>query len=65
MLVLSIMRFMDILKIYTEDQLLIKYYEIKQNMIDINVDLLQLFINTLIKCFLVVLLKAKLFENKT
>ena len=47
---------MEILKIYLEEQLLIKYYVIKhlillkiRNMIDINVDLLQCFINFLIK----------------
>ena len=47
---------MDILKIYLEEQLLVKYCVIKhlilleiQNMLDINVGLIQWFINFLIK----------------
>ena len=56
-----------ILSICLEEQLLIKYYMIKhlvwlkiQNMIDINVELLQWFIDFLIKSVKVVILKAKL-----
>ena len=55
------------LKIYQEEWLLIMYYVIKhlmllkvRNMTDINVDLIQKFLNFLIKIFLVVMLKVKL-----
>ena len=54
--VFSMIWLMEILKVYQEEQLLMKYYMIKhlmllkiQIMTDINADLLQSFINTLIK----------------
>ena len=57
---------MEILKIYLEEQLLIKYYMIKhllllkiQIMMDINVDLLQWFTNFSIELLQVVLLRVK------
>ena len=59
------------LKIYQEEQLKIKHYVIKYltllkilNMMDINIDLLQWFINFLIKKLLVVLLKMKSWKAK-
>ena len=63
---------MEILKIYLEEQLVIKYYVIKclillkaNNMMDINVDLFQWFINFLIKSLLlVVVLKVNLCQTK-
>ena len=65
--------FMDVLKIYLEEQLqlLIKYYVIKnltllkiQNIKDIKDVLLQWFKNFLIKSRQVVLLKVKLYQTK-
>ena len=60
---------LKILKIYLEEQLLVKYYVIKhltllkiQNIMDINVDLLQWFRNLLIKGLLLVLLKENYAE---
>ena len=61
---------MTILKIYLEEHLLIKYYAIKhlillkfRNMMDINAELPQWFINVLMKGLLVVMLKAKLLHK--
>ena len=63
--------FMEILKIYLEQQLRISCYVIKnlilikiQNMMDIIVDLLQWFITFLIKSLLIVVLKKKLSSAK-
>ena len=69
-------RLMETLKISTDEQLLIKYYVIKhlilleiQNMMDINVNFHQWFINFLIKkilvlIFQVMLLKVQLGQTK-
>ena len=61
---------MGILMICLEGQLPIKYYVIMdlillkiQNLKNINADLLQLFVNGLKKCFLVVLLKEELRQT--
>ena len=62
---------MEILRICPEEQPLIKYYALKhlillklQNMMDFNEDLLQYFINFLIKSFLIVVLKVKIFQTE-
>ena len=62
---------LEVLKIYLEEQLLIKYHVIKhsillkiQNIREIIVDLLQWFTNFLIKTLQVVILKVKLSKTK-
>ena len=62
---------LEVLKIYLEEPLLIKYHVIKhsillkiQNMREIIVDLLQWFTNFLIKTLQVVILKVKLSKTK-
>ena len=62
---------LEVLKIYLEEQLLIKYHVIKhsillkiQNMREIIVDLLQWFTNFLIKTLQVVILKVKQSKTK-
>ena len=62
---------LEVLKIYLEEQLLIKYHMIKhsillkiQNIREIIVDLLQWFTNFLIKTLQVVILKVKLSKTK-
>ena len=70
-LAFNMTRLMEILRIYLEEQLMIKYYVIKhlillkiKNMKYINADLLHWFINYLIKSILVVALKVKLYQTK-
>ena len=62
---------LEVLKIYLEEQLLIKYHVIKhsillkiQNIREIIADLLQWFTNFLIKTLQVVILKVKLSKTK-
>ena len=68
MLAFNLIWFTDILNVYLEEQLLIKYYVIKHlilqqipNMMDINVVLLQWFINFWIK-ILILRMQAHLLE---
>ena len=68
MLAFNLIWFTDILNVYLEEQLLIKYYMIKHlilqqipNMMDINVVLLQWFINFWIK-ILLLRMQAHLLE---
>ena len=68
MLAFNLIWFTDILNVYLEEQLLIKYYVIKHlilqqipNMMDINVVLLQWFINFWIK-ILLLRMQAHLLE---
>ena len=65
------MRLMEILKIKVEEQLLIKYYVTKhlillkiQYMMGVNIDLLQWFINFLIKKTLEGTVKNEIISNK-
>ena len=62
---------MEVLRIWLEEQPLIKYYMLKhllllkiRNMMDINVDLLQWFINFWRKSHMPVLLKIELYRAK-
>ena len=69
-LTFSMIWLMEVLRVCLEEQLLIKYYLIKdlillkiQNLMDIKKVLLQCFINFLIKVLLVAVLKVKLSQN--
>ena len=70
-IVFNTISILEVLKIYLEEQLLIKYHVIKhsillkiQNIREIIVDLLQWFTNFLIKTLQVVILKVKLSKTK-